>query len=223
MNNQNLNILYVLSEDDYDDLFYELCATRISGKNFYTVESRRFRKHGGLSEVRRMMRPLLNQLKGVSGLNAFFIIALDNDRAPDHQNNHSRLDNLSNRDGGKQCRYCEIQRLISSEWGANVANWPAKGAIAVPIEMLESWLLLGVDPNCGQLPIFSKMKAKSAQTYYSGAPPKQLKDLFSDGLSNSDISHKDEYILHVADTLDIDSVAARSASFENFRQQVLAW
>lgn len=223
MNNQNLNLLYVLSEDDYDDLFYELCASRISGKKFHTVESRRFRKHGGLSEVRRMIRPLLNQLKGVRGLDAFFIIALDNDRAPDHQNNHGIWPNLSNQDSRKQCRYCEIQRLICGEWGANVANWPAKGAVAVPVEMLESWLLLGIDPNRNQLPIFSQMKSKLAKSYHRGTVPKQLKDLFADALSTSDIAEKDEFILHLADTMDLRSVAARSDSFENFKQQVMAW
>ena len=53
MSNENLSLLYLPTEDDNDDLFFERCAERISGKSFYQVEPRRIRKNGGISEVRK--------------------------------------------------------------------------------------------------------------------------------------------------------------------------
>jgi len=224
MSDSEPTYIYILSEDDNDDLFYEMCASRISKKSFYRVEPRRIRKNGGLSAVRKALKPFLNDLKGAENLDAYFVIALDNDRAPDHHSNHDRIAGLSNQDLAKQCRICEIERAIKGIWGQDVTKWPVQGAIAVPIEMLESWLLLSLNAG-GQLslPIFSQKEKFAAINFHGNNPPDQLKDLLNKEQENSNIESKAEFILQIAEDLDLQLLANSSPSFHHFQQQVLTW
>ena len=61
-------------------------------------------------------------------------------------------------------------------------SWPISGAIAVPVQMIESCFLLIFDSkkyeNEKNLPIFAKQKSEIAKRYYApNKPGKQLKDL----------------------------------------------
>jgi len=230
MSNENPSLLYLLTEDDNDDLFFERCAERISGKSFCPVEPRRIRKNGGIRAVRQALPIFLNDIKKSIGMDAYFIIALDNDRAPEHffDNNqkliHNKIPGLSKRDASKQCRFCEIENRIKERWGANPNNWPAKGAIAVPVQMLESWALIALDPNCAEdLPIFAKKSQQSAKDFYKKSLSDQLKDLCDQYRAEQGGLTKGEFCLKVAEEMDLDEVAQKSYSFALFRDQVVTW
>jgi hypothetical protein len=202
-------------------LFFEACAERISGKSFLQTEPRRLRKNGGIGAVRKAIPSFLNDLRRVESLDAYFVIALDNDRSPDHEHEHSRLTGLAKSDHRKACRICEIRREIEKAWGANSAAWPAKGAIAVPLQMLESWILHSIDQRTDdELPIFAKKTQATAKTYHHGNPPDQLKDLCDAYRGDKG---KAEFVLDIASTMDLNVVASKSPSFNAFKVQVANW
>ena len=225
--------LYLLTEDDNDDIFFERCAERITGKSFYKI-SNRLRKNGGIGEVRKKLKLFLNSIKHSQGMEAYFIIALDCDRAPEHYSDsdnqliHNKITGLSKTDSNKQCRYCEIEKQIKEIWGRDSNNWVAKGAIAVPVQMLESWILIGLNPSCTKdLPIFAEKKQASAKNYYkknyNNSPSDQLKDLCDQFRYKQEVINKAEFFLDIADTMDLNAVTAASSSFAQFRNQVASW
>jgi hypothetical protein len=225
-----ISLLYLLTEDDNDDLFFERCAERISGKSFYKVEPRRIRKNGGISEVRKKLPAFLNDIKKSAGMDAYFIIGLDNDRAPEHSFDiqqtiiHDRISGLSQQDSRKQCRYCEIENKIKEIWGRDVNKWSAKGAIAVPVQMLESWILIGLNFNCDrELPIFAEKSQSLAKEFHKGSPPDQLKDLCDRLRYERGGLTKGEFFLNVADRMDFEVTTAASSSFAQFKNQITTW
>lgn len=219
------NHLAILSEDDSDDLFYERCAERITGKSF-ALSPIRITRGGGISEVRKTLRPFLNSLKPLSKYpgDTYFIVALDNDRAPVHPD-HIHIPGINRRDKSKPCRVCELKKEIYKVLGADESKWPAKGAIAVPVQMLESWILLGLNEECNEerLPIFPRKSKSAAKQFHNGSPPDQLKDLIKIERENLDLASNDEVILHAADNLDLESLKSRSPSFEHFAAQLDDW
>jgi len=56
------NFIYILSEDDNDDAFYKGCIEKMTGKS-YDLISRRLRKGGGISQVRKYMPILLRDIR----------------------------------------------------------------------------------------------------------------------------------------------------------------
>ena len=84
MNTENPPLLYLLTEDENDDIFFQRCAERISRKTFCLVPPKRIRKNGGDNEVENKLDFFLNDIKKSERMDAFFIIALDNDCAPEH-------------------------------------------------------------------------------------------------------------------------------------------
>ena len=230
MSNENLSLLYLLTEDDHDDLFFERCAERISGKSFYKVEPRRIRKNGAISEVRKKLPAFLNDIKKSTGMDAYFIIALDNDRAPEHflddnQNLiHKKIQGLSKKERNKQCRYCEIEQRIKELWGDNSNNWVAQGAIAVPVQMLESWILIALNRNSAQeLPIFAEKTKPLAKEFHNGSPPDQLKDLCDRYRYEYGGLVKGDFFLDVADRMNIEELTKASSSFAQFNNQIILW
>ena len=229
MNDDIRPLLYLLTEDDNDDLFFERCAERITGKSFHLIP-KRLRKNGGIAAVRKALPFFLNSIKHSQGVEAYFIIALDNDRCPEHTFDseniiiHNKIEGLSKKESSRSCRYCEIEKAIKKYWGDNPDTWVAKGAIAIPVQMLESWILIGLDPSCAyDLPIFSEQKKALAKEYYNGSPPEQLKDICDRLRYEGKTTNKGEFFFDVADTLDLDVVTAASSSFAQFRQQVASW
>lgn len=231
-----MNYLYILSEDDTDDIFYEGCLTKITGKSF-TVKS--IRARGGLSEIEKKL-PIMLKMIRYSGTveNAFFLVAKDNDRRPIHPDHPIRSDlskllkaepELLKKTYNTNCRYCDISQSIEQEFGTDRASWPIKGAIVIPVEMIETWQLLICNPSeykqeqSSNMPIFPLKKKKSAKEYYSRQnPPDQLKDLVRSEQTRLKIRSGD-FCLHCAEQLDVDDLMRRSPSFAQFVDQVKAW
>lgn len=214
--------LYLITEDDNDDLFFERCLEQLTGLSFQLMPVR-FR--GGIKEVRRMSRITLQNIQRTGRVeDCYFVIVMDNDRSPEHPH-HQRHTNLSGRDLAKQCRFCEIQQTIAAELGPNRANWPIKGAWAVPVEMLESWLLLILHPDWTQtnLPIFPEREKPLAQQYYGNHLTDQLKDLCEQEKTQQNITETGNFCLFCAERLNSDLLAQQSPSFALFKQQIEDW
>ncbi|ELS01796.1 hypothetical protein Xen7305DRAFT_00015020 [Xenococcus sp. PCC 7305] len=212
------------------NIFFERCAERISGKSFYRVEPRRIRKNGGIGEVRKKLPTFLNDIRKSAGMDAYFIIALDNDRAPEHLVSddqtltHNKIPGLSKQEQTKQCRFCEIEGRIKELWGNDSNNWFAKGAIAVPVQMLESWILIALDPaSAEKLPIFAEKTQSLAKKFHNGAPLDQLKDLCDQIRYEKGGLEKGSFFLDVADKMNIEEVTEVSSSFAQFKNQIISW
>lgn len=124
--------LYLLSEDDNDDIFYQGCLQKITGQPFEIVPLR-IRKGGGIAAVRKSLPILLQQIQYSGALEqSCFVVALDNDRSPIHPD-HPRpadLSRLPNADQKKDCRYCELEKVVIAQFGQAREQWPLRGAIA---------------------------------------------------------------------------------------------
>lgn len=219
--------LYILSEDDTDDLFYTGCVEQITGK-VVTPLFRKLRKGGGVGEVRSKTRILLQQIKYTGNMeDSYFVIAMDNDRSPAHPD-HTRLPGLSKKEQKYGCRFCEIERIIMDILGKDKETWPIKGAIAVPVQMLESWLLLICNNELYKkeelLPIFSLKDSPLAQDYYSPkSVPDQLKDLRDKEKDRQKLTTNEELCLHCCTHLVPNKLQDCSPSFSLFKQQVETW
>ena len=134
-----MNYLYILSEDKNDEMFYHLCLEKLTGQTFNLSQKLYFAEGmAGVASVRSGLKRLLNDIQYMGSLeNVFFLVAIDNDRSPCHPE-HIRLPNLGKNDRRKECRFCEILTKIEEKFGQDRAKWPIRGAVAVPVEMLES-------------------------------------------------------------------------------------
>lgn len=217
--------LYLLSESDHDDAFYKACIERLTGKTVELI-SRRLRRGGGLSELRSKSRILLGQIKHTGYVaETFFLIALDNDRSPVHPT-HEQRSGLSRKERQKVCRYCEVDSVIQSILGER-AEWLIPGAVAVPVEMLESWLLLICDGENyrdeASLPPFATKEGKLARDFYAPRnPPDQLKDLCDIERQKLSIDTRG-FIVYCAGRLEPDDLVGRAPSFALFTRQVASW
>lgn len=225
-----MNFLHLLSEDDNDDLFYQACLEKITNCNYEIVPTR-LRKGGGIGAVRQALSLFMAGIKNTGPVEAtFFLISVDNDRRclhPDHSQREN-FNQLSKREQTDPCRYCEIEGRIQEKLGQDRDQWPIPGAIVIPVEMLESWLLLICNSEKygseAKLPIFSEKTKPSAETYYGGKNkvPDQLKDLV-DAERNALEQSKQEFYQHCASMLEPDSLASISPSFAQFLDQIQGW
>ena len=222
--------VYILSESDYDDLFYNLCLEIIAQQGYQLI-SRRLRPGSGISSVRRNIRLLLRDIAHTGKVEqTFFVIALDNDRCPIHPHHEQIPDihKLPIKEQRKQCRFCEIERVIQEILGQDRHLWPIKGAVAVPVQMLESWLLLicnkDVYKDERSLPLFAWKSLSLAQQYYApGKPDDQLKDLKEREKSTLQISSEEDFYLYCIEHLVPAELASLSPSFALFKKQVEGW
>ena len=121
----------------------------------------------------------------------------------------------------------EIDEVIRSILGEQ-PEWPIQGAVAVPVEMLESWLLLISDGEKHQdeasLPPFAKKDRPLARNFYSHKNlPDQLKDLCDLEKRERGIGAALEFVAYCAGRLEPDDLAARAPSFALFKRQVDSW
>jgi hypothetical protein len=224
------NYLYLLSEDDNDDVFYKACLEKIHNCEYEIIPTR-IRKGGGISAVRQALTPFLSAIKNTGPVESmFFLVSVDNDRRSLHPEHLKRDDfhKLSKKEQSNPCRHCEIEQRIYSNLGSQPEEWPIPGAIAVPVEMLESWLLLICDQTKygteTKLPVFSNKEKASAIKYYGGKNkvPNQLKDLVE--LERQSLGHsKREFYQHCASVLEPTDLARKSSSFAQFLNQVNHW
>ncbi len=181
--------------------------------------------------VRRNIRWLSKQISHyTSAQNIFFVVALDNDRGPTHPN-HQRLphvNRLPEKEHTRPCRFCELEKALHDILGRNRKQWAIAGAIAVRVQMLETWLLLICDPDQysseAALPYFAKKSQAIAKRYYAPDPPvNQLKDLKEIEKSKLGITSEEDFCLHCIDTLVPTDLAAVAPSFDVFKKQIDAW
>lgn len=221
-----MNYLYLITEDYNDDLFFEGCLEKLTGQPF-TVDNTRgkMRKSGGIGAARQMLSIVLDDIKRTGYVeNTYLVVAIDNDRAPTHPD-HKQLSGLGKADQRKTCRVCNLQEILESKLGVDTSAWPIKVAIAVPVEMLESWLLIirGADPS--KLPLFGSKSKSSAKKYYAQKKiPDQLKELCEIEIQNSSCDYMADFCLECAtELLDPDDLAKKSPSFTHFKDQVERW
>ncbi|MEL6813791.1 MAG: hypothetical protein AAFP03_03135 [Cyanobacteria bacterium J06598_3] len=129
-------------------------------------------------------------------------------------------------DQQRNCPHCAINQSIESVLGADRSGWPIPGAIAVPVEMLESWQLLICNAEKYQseqrLPLFAHKKKSAAKAYYTSTNvPDQLKDLVRD--ERQKFATTREFCRYCADRLDVGDLKVRSPSFTQFANQVKDW
>lgn len=217
--------LYLLTEDDSDDLFFERCLEQLTNLSFQRLQPR-LRRGSGINKVRRNLRTMLQKIS-YAGLvkDTYFVVAIDNDRSPEHPD-HRRLPGLSPSEMSKGCRFCDFIRVVEDVFGNNRNSWPVQGAIAVPVQMLESWLLLILNPDTDEdtLPFFANQDQSIAHQYHSPQPvSQQLKDLCAIEKQKLNIRSNEELCLHCADIMDVESLANKSRSFALFKEQVDQW
>jgi len=222
--------LHLLSEDDNDDVFYKACLERIHDCE-YEILPTRIRKGGGIGAVRQALPPFLSVIKNTGPVEStFFLISVDNDRRPLHPDHPQREDfhKLSKKEQTDPCRHCEVAGRIQEKLGEQQDDWPIPGAIAVPVEMLESWLLLICNPEKyraeTELPVFANKDKPSAQNYYSRKKPvpDQLKELVE--LERQILGHsKRQFYQHCASVLNPDALVQVSPSFSQFLSQISHW
>ncbi len=220
-----MSFLHLLTEDDSDDLFYEACAQRITGRRFQS-EVAKVKRGAGIGAVRVAMKYLLRGILRTGPLpDSFFIIALDNDRAPQHPDGARPPGTLSSADQRKQSRHDELHAAVAAVLGEDRSQWPIPGALAIPVEMLESWVLLMCDSQRPQpLPYFPSADKPAAQQYHGTTnPPPQLKDLAHSEATARGIANRQELALDIALAHDSAAVAAVSRSYAHFRDQLLTW
>jgi len=225
-----MNYLYILSEDESDDAFYKGCVEKITGEHFELIP-RKIRKGGGISKVRKHLPLLLRDINFSGSVeNTFFLIALDNDRSPTHPNHEVQefVNKLSKKEQVKKCRYCEIENLAKQILGTDRKSWSISGAIAVPVQMIESWFLLICDSkkyeNEKNLPIFAKQKSEIAKRYYApNKPGKQLKDLCADERKRLQMNLKKDFCQYCAENLIPKKLKKISSSFSLLNSQVGDW
>lgn len=224
------NFIYILSESDNDDVFYNLCVEQIKGET-YKLISRRLRPGGGISQVRKYLPILLKDIRYTGKVeNTFFVIALDNDRSPAHPA-HQQIPNINKipkKERRKTCRFCDLEKTTREILGADRDTWPVKGAIAVPVQMLESWLLLicnrGEYENEASLPIFVWKSMPLAKMYYAPKQPEsQLKDLVGLEKKKLEINSSEDFCLYCIEQLMPDELALVSPSFSLFMGQLEGW
>jgi hypothetical protein len=217
--------LHLLTEDGSDDLFYEACAQRVTGRSFH-AESAKVKRGAGVGAVRVAIKYLLRGILRTGPVpDTFFIVALDNDRAPQHPDGARPPGALSAADQRKRNRHDELHESVAAVLGADRSHWPIPGALAIPVEMMEGWVLLMCDPQRPQpLPYFPSADKAAAQQYHGNAnPPPQLKDLAHSEATARGKANRHELAIEVAFAHDHVAVAAVSRSYAHFREQLLTW
>ena len=214
--------LYILSEGERDELFYDLIAERVTGQRFERPSDFRLRHGANWKTALAGGRLLLSRVRHwKESQDVAVILAVDNDRAPGHPGSLPHPRPLVGQDLKKQPRYPAVRQMIADALGSDCSTWPVDVAVAMPVEMIESWVLLLCDPNRPTLPLFAEAIQPSARAYYGATPPPQLKDLCK---AEAAAIQKplDEYFWHAAEK-NIESAIAVSPSFKMFVEELKQW
>lgn len=226
-----MNVLYIAAESDLDAGFYKLCAERVTGLGFADdlVETLRVRKRSGVDAVKKFLRDQLRvaHSRAKAGEAVHFIASMDNDRAP-HPENEKRLSRsaLCEEEQERQSRLEWIKQAAISVLGENAIVWPVKVAFAVPVEMIESWIIQILDSELDEkaLPHFSLADSQRARLYYNRPdPPEQCKDRVKTLHEQSGLASRDEFYLSVVLAMEPDHLASRCHSFAIFKQGLDGW
>lgn len=221
-----MSYLHLLSESENDDLFYEALAERIVGTAFEVIPVRT-RRGERLRTVLQLARMLFLKLKRTGAVDdTFFLVAIDNDRAPQFDDDAQPNSSLPETDRKKQNRHRSLLRIAQDVLGNELDKWPIRGAVAVPVEMLESWILLGCKwCRAEDLPIFATSDRPGAKAYYAPhQPPPQLKDLVHCVRAKLGMGSVQEFLLFCAtEAIDLEELSTTSRSFRFFLEDLRDW
>jgi len=227
-----MSLLYLAGESELDEDFYAACAEKLTGQDFNWIRLRN-RKGAGLDAVRRQMKNAVVMARAAAGgaEPVAFIAAMDNDRAPHPENEvhppGTGLDRsrLIPEERELESRLEWMTAVVEGVLGQNRKAWPIDVALAVPVEMIESWIVRSRQVQQPQpTPHFSRADSDQARMYYHpSAPPPQWKDLADDEQRRSERTDKRDFHLEVATNLDVDALAGRSVSFQMFKVWLDGW
>ena len=235
-----MTLLYLVTESDNDAVFYTLCAAKMTGGEFEPLPLKN-RKGDGISAVQRQLKYALRCARAAAGGSqpVAFIAAVDNDRAP-----HEEHTTSAGGDGGQRrigtgldhtklsdCERARPNRLkwmmatVEGELGSNRSAWKMPVALAVPVEMLESWIVRALNEQPPQpMAHFSVTDSDRARKYYHPtAPPPQWKDLAAHEQSKRGCADKRDFYCEVVKSLDAQALASRSLSFRMFKEWLDGW
>lgn len=215
--------LYILCEGDRDDAFYETLAERVTGMTFSRTDDHFRVRHGSnwktAMAAARLLMSGLRHWKGRQDVAV--IIAVDNDRSPGHPGSFPLARTLPPFDQKKAPRYAALKQIVEDALGADRSRWPVDVAIAMPVEMIEAWVLALLNPNRGELPIYAEAGQALARQYYGRTPPPQLKDLRNEEARQRDMS-QDDLFIHAA-SQHLGAAEAASPSLKMFIDDLRAW
>jgi hypothetical protein len=217
--------LFIFSECGRDAMFYECIAERVRDEQFSAIHDLadiKPQKNAPWREVLRLARKTILRLKAwAASQHIGIIIAVDNDRAPGHPGGKMPSRPLPKDDRKKAARYKELAAMLRDEFGADRTQWPVDVALAVPVEMLESWVLHLIDPTRGELPLFSRATKPGAIAFHGRTPPPQLKDLRDEAAASLSMN-QDELFFHAAGR-DLAAAEAVSPSLQMFTDELRQW
>src|SRR6185369_8183672 len=126
----------------------------------------------------------------------------------------------------KTDRHAEILAALKTILGQDRAEWSVPVAVAIPVEMIESWLLLiACGGQAHELPRFARQDSERARRFHHPTPPPpQLKDRRDSVRAEEGFLDKDEWVLHlIFNKLEPVDLAKRSPSFGLFKQWLDSW
>lgn len=226
-----MSLLYLVTESDRDALFYQKCAARLTGRVFSWWKPMRNRKGDGSAAVQTQMKYALQQAQASAHgtEEVCFIAAIDNDRTA-HEENAATLqrDRLSDVERNRKPRLPWMQSMVTQVLGSDRAAWPLRVAIAVPVEMLECWIVraLAADLPGGPAPHFSRQSQSKTRAYYHPLEaPLQWKDLERDARIVCGYDGDEEFYSHAVEaiTAGAEGLAEKSLSFRLFLADLQAW
>ncbi len=214
--------LYILCEGELDEMFYERLAERVTGQTFLQDEEFRLRHGANWKTAMASARLLISRFKHwQEKQDIAVIIAVDNDRAPDHPGGRQYPRPLPRVDQSKAPRHMKLQNMLNEDLGAVASTWPVDVALAVPVEMIESWVLLLLDPQREELPPFSQSSQRLAHIYYDRTPPPQLKDLRDEEAKQRGVDHLQ--LFWNAAEQPLEAAMTASPSLRMFVEQLKNW
>jgi hypothetical protein len=167
------------------------------------------KKNQNFGETKKLVRLGLNSPACKDA--KFVIICIDNDRSPGHPGGRNYGEKAPMADS--KSHYETMLDLIKNA-PTQVA---CKTILTVPVEMIESWILMIFDNKLRDVdvPPFGRATSKSARNFYhNDNPPPQCKDLLNVTASTSgQTSYPFGKNINQSDYV---SLAARSRSFEMF-------
>ncbi len=215
--------LYILCEGELDEMFYERIAERTLNIRFTSSPDLRVRRGSNWKTALAAARLLISKVKHWQSPQAVgIIIAVDNDRCPGHPGTTPYPKPLPAHDRKKGPRYPELRKVVEEALGPDRSQWPVDVAFAVPVEMIESWVLTLLDPSkAASLPPFAASTQHTAREYYGKNPPPQLKEL-----RDAEAAKNNEDLLQLfwrAAEADLEAASAASRSLAMFLEDLKQW
>ena len=200
-----MSLLYIVSESGNDAFFYALGAARITGREFTPVPMEN-RKGDGVEAVKVQLKYALRQARAAArGVEPVcFLAAIDNDRSPHPENDTMDRARLVPQEQKRASRMEWMLATVEAVLGQNRNVWPLPVALAVPVEMIEAWIV-------------------RARREAEPQPTPQWKELAAEEEKQSGHTDRLAFYELVVRELDADALAARSLSFRMFKEWLDAW